>query len=83
MPALQVERSPSALSYQIRTKLAFAQFMEAAMQRAIAARAPLGERDSQRINALASAQLTEAFRLTEHALKGCSSSTHCVTAPGC
>lgn len=70
MPALQVERSPSALSYQIRTKLAFAQFMEAAMQRAIAARAPLGERDSQRINALASAQLTEAFRLTEHALKG-------------
>ena len=70
LAGLQVERSPSALTYQIRTKLAFAQFMEAAMQRAIAARVPFGERDSERIHFLASAQLTEAYRLTEHALKG-------------
>ena len=40
------------------------------MQRAIATKAPLGERDSQRTNALAEAQLAEARSLTQHALKG-------------
>lgn len=67
---LQVEHSPNALSYQIRAKLAFAQLLETAVQRAITFKAQPGKRDSERINALASAQFTEAHRLTEHALKG-------------
>ena len=40
------------------------------MQRAIATKVPLGERDSQRTNALVEAQLAEARSLTQHALKG-------------
>ena len=40
------------------------------MQRAIATRAPLGQRNAERILSLVAAQLTEGCRLTEHALKG-------------
>ena len=40
------------------------------MQRAIATKAHWGECNLQRIAALANVQLTEAHRLTEHALKG-------------